>query len=359
MLEEAQVETPVEDAEIEQPIEPPSIRDSLASALEESKAKAANDADGKKLVSFKATPKEAKVKDDNAIDKPLKTKTIKDITKDVSQVTGKETVLPEIKTPQSFQGANAPAWKDLPRNMQEFLAKREEDYHRELTKQDEERTFGRSIKELASPYLPLIQAEGGDVTKAFQNFLNHAYILRTKSPQEKGLLILKLAQEFGADLRGAAQQGNVQVSPQLQQLQQEVQDLKKQREQEIALKKQQEDTALKSQVDAFSADPTHIYFETVKAEMAALLRGGIAKDLQDAYDRAVHANPQTRSALLSQQKEEEKQVADKKAKAEAAKRAGSSLRGGPGPSALKNGQIKQPDLRKALESAFAEHRGEA
>ena len=144
----------------------------------------------------------------------------------------------------------------------------------------------------------------------------------------------------------------------LQQLQQELAGLKGSIEKEKALKEQQEAQALQSQVEAFKSDPKHIHFEAVKADMAALLRGGIAKDLDDANDRAVYANPHTRSTLLEQNKNsvEEQRVAEKKAKAEAAKKAGSSIKGAPGMAATKNGTITQSNLREALKSAFAEHR---
>jgi hypothetical protein len=346
MLEEENIEAPVEVIEKEEPVKVPSVRDSLAAAVEESKAKQTDEKPARAV-------KEAKLPKETKTDIQVKTKVFKDAPREAEV----KTDLPAIKVPQSFGGDKKALWDSMPRNVQEFWAKREDEFHRELTKQDEERTFGRSVKELATPYIPLIKAEGGDIVKGFQSYLNTAYILRTKSPQEKGQLLMQLAREFGADLRGVQAQNP--VNPQLHQLQQELAGLKGSIEQEKALKKQQEDAALQTQVEAFAADPKNIHFETVKADMAALLRGNVAKDLQDAYDRAVYANPQTRSTLLAQKDSEEKQVADKKAKAEAAKKAGSSLRGGPGPSALRNGNIPQPDLRKALVSAFAEHRGEA
>jgi len=141
-------------------------------------------------------------------------------------------------------------------------------------------------------------------------------------------------------------------------LQQQVQSLQQTIQQQTELKKQQEDEAIQSQIKTFSADPKNIHFEAVKAEMAALLKSGIAKDLADAYDRAVYANPHTRSTLLQAQTQsaEEKQVADKKAKADAAKKAGSSIKGAPGMAALKNGQIVQKDLRSELRAQFAAHR---
>jgi len=128
-------------------------------------------------------------------------------------------------------------------------------------------------------------------------------------------------------------------------------------EQEAALKKQQEDNEIQGQIKTFAADPKNVHFETVKAHMAALLKGGIAKDLQDAYDQAVYANPQTRSSLLEAKtvSDNEKRVAEQKARAEAAKRAGSSLRGAPGIMASKDGKVNGLDLRSTIRAAIAKN----
>ena len=342
MSEEIEEKEVVTEAPVE--AEKLSIRDELTNAIESTK---------EPKETLEKPDKEAKVKAEKPRAEDGK------FTKGVSQETKVE-VLPEIKMPKSFPADKAKDFAALPRPIQELLAKREDDTHKELTKHDEERVFARQIREMATPYLPVIRAEGGDIQKAFSSFLNTAYTLRTASPQAKGQLLLQLANEFGADLRGASQ-AQPQVNPALQSIQQELAALKGQMQRDVELKKQQEDEALQSQIDAFSSDPEHIHFETVRADMAALLKGGVAKDLKDAYDRAVYANPQTRSTLLQQQvlSAEEQRVADKKAKAEAAKKAGSSIKGAPGMGAVKNGKIIQPDLRLAIRTAMAEHRGEA
>lgn len=342
--------------EIEQEEAPLSIRENLAAALEQSKSKQEDVAE-KTEKSRDETGKFAKEP------KLAKSTKGKEVVTDIAKIVprGTQEIKNDIKldpAPQGISAAVKAKWAELPPEVRQEFSKREADYHKELTKHDEERVFGRSVRDLANPYIPLIKAEGGDLVKAFGSYLNTAYILRTKSPQEKGQLILQLAREYGADLQGASQpQGN--ADPRYTQLQQEVGQLKSVIQQDQEAKKQQEEKVLKSQIEEFSADPSNIHFETVKAHMAALLRGGMATGLQDAYDQAVYANPQTRSTLLQQQSavSDEKRLAEKKAKAEQAKRAGSSLRGAPGMAATKNGRIVQPDLRSELRAAFASHQG--
>lgn len=344
------VEDQDEIIESSEPVAQPSIRESLASALEESKAKIEKPETNTVEVKTDKSQKTGRERDESGkFSKEQKAKSVSADKNIVEKTT--------FAMPKSFNQGLAAEWSKLPGPIQEQLAKREDDYHKELTKHDEERVFGREVRQLANPYLPVIAAEGGDIKVAFQQFLNTAYKLRTSTPQIKGQLLLQLAQEFGADLRGASQTQS-QTNPQLQGLQQQVESLKKVIENEQALKKQQEDSAIQSQISSFAADPKNIHFEAVKAHMASLLKSGLAKDLQDAYDQAVYANPHTRSTLLAAQTGvvNEQRVANQKAKAEAARRAGSSIKGSPGIAATKNGRIIQPDLRSELKAQFAAFR---
>lgn len=264
-----------------------------------------------------------------------------------------------IQAPQSYSSFVKAKWAELPKEIQQELSKRENDYHKELTKHDEERNFGRQMKDVVTPYVAQIRAEGAEPAQAVASLLNMAHVLRVGSPQQKSDLLIRTAQTFGVDLRQAlqVQQMQPQLPPQVQQAMQEVQSLKLQLQQQEASKKQQEDNEIQGQIKAFAADSKNIHFDAVKPHMAALLKSGVAKDLQDAYDQAVYANPQTRSSLLEAKQAEsnEKRVAEQKARAEAAKRAGSSLRGAPGIMASKDGKVNGLDLRQTIRAAIAKN----
>lgn len=264
---------------------------------------------------------------------------------------------PVLVAPPSLNAGMKAKWNELPNEVKQEFVRREQDFHKELTRHDEERVFGKQLREIINPYMPQIRAEGADPVKAVAELLNTAHMLRTATPRQKGELLWRTAQTFGADMSQVQQGNQPQVHPMLQQALQRVESLESRIAREEALKKQTEESGIQEQIKAFSADPKNIHFEIVKAEMAALLSGGLAKDLQDAYDRAVYANPHTRSTLLEQQQAEtqEKRVAEQKARAEAARRAGSSVKGSPGIGATKNGRIIQPDLRSELRAQFAAH----
>lgn len=340
----------------EQEIAPPEaevVEKSLS--LRETISKASEDA--------KATPEEKKERARAEDGKFVKGAKI-DVAKPVitAPVIAAAPAVQEIKPHERYPETVRSKWGTLAPDIQSALNKSAEDFHRLATTHDEERNYGKQFKEVVAPYIAQMRAEGANPIQATQALYDTAYRLRTGTPQQKGQLLWETARQFGADMsQGMTQQAQQPFNPMLQQTLQEVQTMKAKMEQDAALRKQQEDANIQSQISTFAADPKNVHFETVKAEMAALLSGGVAKDLQDAYDRAVYSNPQTRASLLSQSQttEQEKRVADQKAKAEAAKKAGSSIKGSPGMAATRDPKIQSADLNSTIRAAFAEARGNA
>lgn len=261
----------------------------------------------------------------------------------------------EIKAPNSWSANAKTKWTEIPTELQAEINKRETEIHQGFTRMDEDRQFGKALKDIVQPYMPIIQAEGGTPVTAIQALLNSAYVLRTGTPQAKTQLFQQLAQQYGVDLAQISQ-GQVKVDPQLQAIQSELVQLKSDRQQEITMREQQQREALQGTIDAFAADPAHVHFEVVKPHMVALLKGGLAKDLQDAYDQAVHARPDIRSTLLQSQSAEleANRIADAKAKADKARKASVSVRGGPGATAPTNSTVSNRSLREELVANFRE-----
>lgn len=257
------------------------------------------------------------------------------------------------KVPEHLKPAIKAKWDTLSPDVQEAILAREEETDKVIKRQDEERMFGKQVKDVITPYMPMIQAEGSTPAVAVQSLLNTAYQLRTGTPQQKGQMIMQLAKQFGAELPQVSQ-GDTYVDPQVQALQEQVESLKNSFQQTTTQREQQEQANINTTIAAFAADPKNAHFETVRNHMSALLKGGLAKDLQDAYDQAVYANPDTRSALIQSQTAdlEAKRVAEQKAKADAARKAAGSITGGPGATAPKNPSVASRSLREELEANF-------
>lgn len=243
----------------------------------------------------------------------------------------KEVLEPKKGAPTSWNAEVKSKWDAIPQDVQQQILKREEDMNKGFRQIDEERSFARQIKDVVSPYMPIITAEGGTPAGAIQDLLNTAYRLRTASPAEKGQLLYQIAQQYGADM-SASSPTQSYVDPQLQQLEQRQRTIEQMIQREQQNYQSQQQNAIAGEIAAFQSDPTRVHFEAVKAHMAALLSSGLAKDLGDAYDQAVYARPDIRSTLLQQHSadSEAKRLADIKSKSNAARNASGSVRGAPG-----------------------------
>jgi len=213
----------------------------------------------------------------------------------------------------------------------------------------------------------MINAEGSTPIVAVQSLLNTAHKLRSGTPQDKAVMIMTLAREFGADMSQLSQvsQGQTNVDPRLQAIQQELAQLKNARQQDLTAREQQEQAAHNSEIAAFASNSEHVHFESVKAHMASLLRSGLTKGssptehLKDAYDQAVWARPDIRSTLLESEKKqaEAKRMAEAKEKADKARKASVSISGPPGATAPRKANNEDRSLREELEANFAAARG--
>lgn len=246
--------------------------------------------------------------------------------KDGAAVSNKE--VPQLEAPKSWASPAKAKFSTLDPELQKYVLSREDEVHKTISKQDEDRQFGKTMKDAFTPYMATIAAEGGTPEKAVKQLLNTAYILRTGTPQQKLQLIHQVARDYGVNLGTQTQP----VNQELHSLQSQVQQLTSKLQERENYQQQQEQATVQSKIQEFSSNPKNVHFEEVKAHMAALLSGGVAKDLDDAYEQAVWARPDLRSTLMQAQQAdvEAKQKAEAKAKYDAARRAGSSVTGAPG-----------------------------
>lgn len=280
-------------------------------------------------------------------------------------------VQPTFKAPDGWKGELKALFPTLPPEIQAEISRREADTHKALTKQDEERTLGKRVNEMATPYLPTIKAEGATVEKAFQDYLQTAHVLRSGNPVQKAQSILAVMNQFKVnpqDLFSILQSGNVnlggavqpaQYNPVIETLTQRLGRLEQERQQEIQQRQLQEEHSLQGQIDDFSSKPGHEHFEKVRTHMGVLLENGLANDLEDAYQKAVYAEPDIRSSLIASQSqaEQDKRLTEAKAKAEAARRAGGSVIGGPGSARPLNGSGADIPIEETIRSAIREASG--
>lgn len=140
----------------------------------------------------------------------------------------------------------------------------------------------------------------------------------------------------------ALYQRNQQLESQLQQTLQRIDNLEGTFQYQNVRSQEAEQQRLRNEVEAFKAEagpngrPAHPYFDQVRPYMAALLRSDQNLGLKEAYDRACWANPDIRAKITQAEKaaaERERAQRDRE-HAAAARRAGSSVTGQPGDTAM-------------------------
>lgn len=224
--------------------------------------------------------------------------------------------------PNTWTPAAKAKFTTLDPDLQQEIIKREQDMARAITLHDQDRSFGKTVKDVVTPYLPMINAEGATPETAIQSLLNTAYRLRTSSPQEKGVLLANLARQYGADLSAfSGDQEQAPIDPTVQALQQKLQQLEGFITQQHTQQQTVAEQTLLRDINAFQADPAHPHFETVGQDMAALIKAGLAANLQEAYDKAIYMRPEVRQQVISatQTETQRKQIEEAKQKAAKAK----------------------------------------
>ncbi len=175
----------------------------------------------------------------------------------------------------------------------------------------------QEIEQVLAPFRPVYQQYGvKSDAEATKRLFEWEASLRANPAQG----IARLAQQFGIDLKQFAQESPAQVeTPEhLRPVLDEVGQIKQQLRAISDAQTQEQQNKVATELSSFAKD--HPHFETVRSAMGHLMNSGLAKDLKDAYDQAVWANPSLRDQILAER--EEKQKADfAKAQAEAAKNA--------------------------------------
>ncbi len=195
--------------------------------------------------------------------------------------------------PRTWRAEAAAEWEKLPAGVQAEILKREDDMFKGIETYKADAGLGKVIKGVLEPYIPTMQKYGLDPVVQVQNLMQAHYKLALGTPEEKASMFFQLAKDYGIQI---GDQGETPyVDPQVRALQTELNGIKS------SLKTQEERTVaeirnkLTAEIDAFAADPKHTYFNEVMDDVASLLRSGAAKDLSDAYDKAIWANPLTRA----------------------------------------------------------------
>lgn len=229
---------------------------------------------------------------------------------------------PLVDAPQAWTAEAKSEWSKLPANIQAEITRRENDFHKMVTKHDGELRFGRSMKEAYAPFEGTLQKYGAEPVSLMKELLGTVQALKEGDQATKLQIMQNIAQAYGVDMSGFSMP---QVNP-LDMVIREIQSMKTAYNPDAIinqLQEHQEFDRINAEIQAFAAKPESKYFELVKPVMQELFNLGEANNLQEAYDKACDKFGLPRSTM--QQPVAAKQKADLVQK----KNAAVSIKGSP------------------------------
>lgn len=222
-----------------------------------------------------------------------------------------------ITPPRTWRPEAAATWEQIPPAAQAEIAKREDDMFKGLEAYKADASIGKGLKQAIGRHVPLLQQYNIDPMQQISGLMDAHITLATGSPEQRQALFQQLAKDYGVDLVSAAVAQPPYIDPQVERLQKELDSVKSTLTAEQSRQQAEVRKAFEADVAKFSTAPENQYFSELSQDMAELLEKGVAKDLREAYDKALRLNP------IVFAKEQARQQADaaKKATEEAARKA--------------------------------------
>jgi hypothetical protein len=264
-----------------------------------------------------------------------------------------------VKT-AGWTAAEKAAWTTLPPAVQAAVSRREQEIQNGGRQWSEEK---RRYEGLLGPVAQEAQRRGMSAEQG----LNALVTAQRRLDADPVNAIRWLAQSYGVDLATLAGQpsadGSREANPQVDiraLVHQAVQPYVGPIHERMMFEERQRADQATNLVNEFANAPGHENFNAVENEIMAMIpviksmnpNWPHEKVLQDAYDRAVYANPATRTSVLesSRQADEAKRQAEAKARISKARTAASSVTGSP---IGTQSTAPKDSLRAELEAAFA------
>jgi hypothetical protein len=245
---------------------------------------------------------------------------------DQAAETQPEQVTPAIEAPVSWSAENKAKWATLPPDVQAYIAQRDKESHDAISRAGQEIKTYEPFKHVVEQFRDTFQRTGLAPHDAFQRMMNVEAMLE----QNPRYAIEQIARAYGVDLRGSEDPDANPGDPRVADLEAR---LAKTESYLTAQQRQQRDaeqSALAREIADFAKDKPH--FESVRGIMAGLMQVGAAESMQDAYEKAIYADPTIRQAVLAKEQtdaESKRREEEAKRVKDAKKAAGVNVRSSP------------------------------
>lgn len=186
------------------------------------------------------------------------------------------------RPPASWKKDYHEAWTTADPKLKEYAWKREEEMKAGVQPLLSKAQFADQMQQAIEPYMQNIRGLGIEAPQAVKALMEADNVLRHGSPQQKQAYFAQLAQQYGINM------SDVQIQPTDPNFYAIQNELAQVRGEVLNWKQQQEaaqNQALLSEINQFQSKAE--YFEEARPTMIQLLNSGVAKDLDDAYQKAI------------------------------------------------------------------------
>jgi hypothetical protein len=186
------------------------------------------------------------------------------------------------RPPASWKKDYHEAWTTADPKLKEYAWKREEEMKAGVQPLLSKAQFADQMQQAIEPYMQNIRGLGIEAPQAVKALMEADNVLRHGSPQQKQAYFAQLAQQYGINM------GEVQIQPTDPNFYAIQNELAQVRGEVLNWKQQQEaaqNQALLNEISEFQTKAE--YFEEARPTMIQLLNSGVAKDLDDAYQKAI------------------------------------------------------------------------
>lgn len=220
------------------------------------------------------------------------------------------------EAPKTWRKEASATWAALPSEAKAEILKRENDIFQGIEAMKPDAQYGKAFKSVLAPYAEILRANNMEPVATVNNLLQAHHLFATGTPEAKLQLFQKMARDYNIPLTPPGEAPY--IDPTVAALQSELNAVKSQLSQTSQRQQQVAAQEVSQQVNAFASDAKNIYFNEVADDIAVMISRGVAKDLADAYEKAVWANPVTRAKEIARTTAEASAKAAEEAKAKAA-----------------------------------------
>ena len=235
--------------------------------------------------------------------------------------------------PKSWPKEMHDHWGKTPPEVQKYWETREKQMLEGLDQYKGAAQFGKAIQDVVTPYQHILQSQGVDAPRAVGALLQAHQRLTMGTVESRRAAYEELGRNLGfgpaptAHPEGTATPPPV-MDPRVQSLEERFNQIQQTltAQQQAALETAR--TKAAQDVEAFASDPAHNLFDECADDIVRFVQQGAS--LQEAYDKAVWANPVTREKQMQTRLQTEAEKARERARLDALpkkKAAGANVRG--------------------------------